>query len=582
MSDRRRLARGPAFLMALVLVFGAASSRAQSVPVVLRASHPSPVSGAVMLTAEVPPDPGLLAVQFTLDGHVLDAPDTAHPYEVVWSAASARSGEHTMTAEAQYRSGAVITSAPLRLTVVNPATFNRTLHVDAASGNDAQDGVSAATAWRTLDKANRSVVAGDTVLLRGTFTGQHIRPTTSGTPAKPITFGSYPGQTAVLERGRDGVAVWLEGHGFIVVERLRIQNVRGHAVMFDAGAHHNVVRDSSLTGNTTTAIRITRSHDNLVEQSEILETGDERANAGDSVWIANGSSRNRIVNTTLRNAGHSLFQIGGDQPGDTAVLDNVVAGNTLSNAYTTALILSWMARRTLVEHSRISDAARNGVNYPRPGIQIQARDNVIRYNEVFNNAGAGLYLAAYTYGGSITQDAIGNRIYHNVFYANGASGLQVVEKDGRSVRDNLIANNIFFRNGGSRPDERTPTITIDHYHAPTAWPVGSLNGNRLANNVILRQPGRAGEPAVLRVRSTGQGGNLTFTLAQFQAIHREAADNLEVDPAFTDEAKRVFALRRGSPAVDRGSLIPGVTYSGSAPDIGAFEIDLERRSSSRP
>ncbi len=587
MNARRSLGGALPLLVALLLVCGAAPSRAQSGGVSLRSSQASPVSGAVRLTADVPPDPGLLAVQFKVDGYVLDEADTTRPYEAVWSAASARNGEHAVSAEARYRSGAVLASAPLQLTVVNPPTFNRTLYVDADHGDDRKDGTSPATAWRTLDKANHAVTPGDTVLLRGTFGAQQIRPAVAGTPAKPITFRSDTGQTAVLKGGSGGVAVRLEGCSYIVVERLRIEHVPGYAIQIASGGHHNVVRDSYLTksGNAAVwghAIRITESSDNLVERNQMIDIGDERANSGDSIWIANGSSRNLVLANTLRDAGHSLMQIGGDRAGEAEVGDNVVARNTMSNSYATPLILSWMARRTLVEHNRISDGARHGVNDPRPGLQIQASDNIIRHNEVFDNAAAGLLLQGYVYNGAIAQDSIGNRIYHNVFYGNGTYGLFVSEKNGRTVRDNLIVNNIFFRNHGFALDGRTYTIGIEHYHSPTAWPVGSLNGNRIENNILLREPGTAGEPLVLRIRNADQGGNLTYTLAQFQAAHRAAADNLEADPLLTDESKRVFSVRPDSPAAKRGVRIPGVSHHGEAPDIGAFEVSPERRSAARP
>src|SRR5437773_1397783 len=67
--------------------------------------------------------------------------------------------------------------------------------------------------------------------------------------------------------------------------------------------------------------------------------------------------------------------------------------------------------------------------------------------------------------------AIGNQVYHNVFYgnnllrdlvnSNGAIALR--EWDGRSVRDNLVANNIFFRNAGFAFEGNVYTITINHY-----------------------------------------------------------------------------------------------------------------------
>ena len=586
MHHHRRLAGGVSYLVALQLVCGAVPGRAQSASVSLRSSHPSPVSGSVVLTADVPPDPELLAVQFKLDGYVLDAPDTTRPYEVVWSAASASNGEHRVTAEARYRSGTVIESTPLRLSVVNPPTFNRTLHVDAEHGDDGNDGTSPAAAWRTLDKANRSVLAGDTVFLRGTFGAQQIRPATSGTPEKPITFRSSPGQTAVLNGGSSGVAVRLETCSYIVLDGLRIQNVVGYAIQIGPGGHHNVVRNAYLTksGNAAVwghAIKIIESSDNLIERNQIIDIGDERANSGDGIYVVSAAHRNRILDNTLRDGGHSLIQMGSQQSTAPST-DNVIAGNTLSNSYATGIILAYGNERTLIERNRISDAARNGVNHARAGIQIQSRDNIVRHNEVFNNAAAGVVLLAYVYNGTIPQDAIGNQIYHNVLYGNGSYGLFISEKHGRAVRDNLIANNIIFRNDGFAWNGATYTIGIEHYQNPTAWPVGSLNGNRFVSNIVLRQPGTAGEPLVLRIRSHDLGGNLSYTLKQFQATHPEAADNLEADPLFTDEAKRVFTLRPGSPAAKRGVRIPGVLHHGDAPDIGAFERSPERRSAARP
>src|SRR5256886_6781897 len=56
------------------------------------------------------------------------------------------------------------------------------------------------------------------------------------------------------------------------------------------------------------AIRITESSDNLVERNQIIDIGDERANSGDGIWIANGSSRNLVLGdrkSTRLNSSHS-------------------------------------------------------------------------------------------------------------------------------------------------------------------------------------------------------------------------------------------------------------------------------------
>ncbi len=544
------------------------------------ASVSSPVTGAVTLSADVGADPRLVGVQFKIDGHPVDALDTTAPFEIVWSAASTVNGEYTITAEARYASGEVVESAPLQLTVANPTTRDRTLHVDAVGGDDAYDGLSPTTPWRTLERANQAVVAGDTVLLLGTFVHEAIRPLTSGTADRPITFRSAPGATAVLHGGLLGAAVWLDGaRSHVIVEGLALVNTTLTGVFLSEGAHHNVIRNCDLAG---VEIRIyDGASDNVIESNVIGDVGSEAANEGDAIWIANGASRNRILYNRVTNGGHTLVHVGGDRPGDAEVVDNVVAYNVLSNRWATPLLLTWRARRTLVEANHVSDGARNGVVAPRPGIQIAASDNVIRYNAVFDNAGAGIHLGGYVFR-DIAQDSIGNQIYHNVFYGNGTAAgggteqagvaVLVFEKDGRAVRDNVLANNVFFRNRGFAFAGAVYSVVIEHFHTPAAWPEGSLNGNRFSHNIFLREPGAAGEPSVLRIRRADQGGNLNYTLAQLEAVHAEAADNMEVDPRFTDEANRVFTLQAGSPAIDAGALIAGVQFEGEAPDIGVFEL----------
>src|SRR5436190_11281340 len=162
--------RARLFLSTLVLTFvlgssmPAAGAPAPGFP--LTSSQASPVTGAVTISAPaVLPEPGLVGVQFKVDGYVLDALDTTSPFQVVWSAASATNGEHTISAEVEFTSGLIIESAPLLLTVANPGTFNRTLYLDAVAGNDGNTGLTSGTAWRTLGRANGAVAAGDTVRL---------------------------------------------------------------------------------------------------------------------------------------------------------------------------------------------------------------------------------------------------------------------------------------------------------------------------------------------------------------------------------------------------------------------------------
>ncbi len=68
----------------------------------------------------------------------------------------------------------------------------RTFHVDATAGNDVREGLTPATAWRTLDQVNRAALQpGDQVLFRrgGIWRGQ-LRPQ-SGSAEGVITYAAY-------------------------------------------------------------------------------------------------------------------------------------------------------------------------------------------------------------------------------------------------------------------------------------------------------------------------------------------------------------------------------------------------------
>ncbi len=56
-------------------------------------------------------------------------------------------------------------------------------------------------------------------------------------------------------------------------------------------------------------------------------------------------------------------------------------------------------------------------------------------------------------------------------------------------------------------------------------------------------------------------------------MYSSGSHNLNRNPRFVDADNHKYKLKSGSPCVDAGAALPGYNdgYSGSAPDIGAFE-----------
>ncbi len=82
------------------------------------------------------------------------------------------------------------------------------------SGNDANNGTSVSSAWRTIAKANGVLRAGDTLYMRGgEYVDDPIVPGASGRSGSPITYTAYESERPVLtsrrvlgSRARDSAA----------------------------------------------------------------------------------------------------------------------------------------------------------------------------------------------------------------------------------------------------------------------------------------------------------------------------------------------------------------------------------------
>src|SRR5690606_18028620 len=94
------------------------SSPAPTVTLTFPASGAT-VRGTVTVSASVSDNVGVTAVQFTLDGNNLGAPDTSPPYSVSWNTTGAANGTHVLRAIARDAAGNTRTSNPITVTVSN-------------------------------------------------------------------------------------------------------------------------------------------------------------------------------------------------------------------------------------------------------------------------------------------------------------------------------------------------------------------------------------------------------------------------------------------------------------------------------
>lgn len=115
---------------------------------------------AVSVTATATDNVAVSSVQFTLDGSNVGTPDTSAPYAISWDTTTASNGAHVLRAKAIDTFGNEATSAPVTVTVNNPADQELPLITSVASGSIG--GSSATITWTTNENADTQIEYGAT------------------------------------------------------------------------------------------------------------------------------------------------------------------------------------------------------------------------------------------------------------------------------------------------------------------------------------------------------------------------------------------------------------------------------------
>jgi len=274
----------------------------------------------------------------------------------------------------------------------------------AGGGNDTNEGTSLAAPFRTIDKANSVLTAGDTVLIRGGTYSESIAPNNSGTAGAKITYQGFNGEMPFVQGNvgaGQGNPTQVNNRSYIVVDGFDLSTpikTYGATVIFRG--NNNELRNS-LIDNPLTAPGMPES---------------TATSPHNLVGLTVGKSKfNLVENTTI--TGWWLGLVANDGVEDLTVRGNVIARNV---------------------HNQITIGPRQGfgtMNDPNP-LRLLFEDNII--------------------GGSLTSDGIqtnasgpgvvnmrGIIIRGNTFYFLGENAL-----DFKSAGDIVVENNTFVASLG--------------------------------------------------------------------------------------------------------------------------------------
>lgn len=391
------------------------------------------------------------------------------------------------------------------------AAVTTAYYVDCVGGSDANSGIAATSAWRSLSPVKtRAFAAGNAIhLKRGCSWDGGMTVRNNGTADSPITYTAYGTGAAPVIRnttgGAYGASVDVTGD-YNIVDGLLMRDATETGVVIRAGADHNIVRNSEVTA------------------------------------VGNGITSNGRYNLLTRNFVHDLKMIvntsGGDDDYGAVCFwvggpDNEVSYNRGVNCSATSydygydggFVEVWKQGDNTSVHHNVAERT-NG--FFEIGGSGSARNMTVAHN-VLNNVYGGLCLHN---GGTFTISFDNFRFEHNTYYSN-ASGYRFLDcVTGLTPSMVIMRNNVFHSNV-----RISSSGTFTHTNNLYSMSGGATVGYTLASGE------KTGDP--LFVDAAGKNFRLR---AGSPAIDAGARLNYATD--FDDLSRTV----------------------GLAPDIGAFEF----------
>ena len=355
-------------------------------------------------------------------------------------------------------------------------------YVDGTNGNDSNPG-NISQPWQTINKANSTLQAGDVVCLRGGTYSERIEPSNSGSSGNPITYIADNQYGAIISTNSHGAN--LSGKSYIILDGLYFNNC-GHRWILITNGDYNIIQNCKFyDANAWTGILLEYGSDYNKIIDNIFEDAPASGNnngtsPADFIGLCNSINNNYnvIEGNTFGDCNHNIMFIDfGDH--------TIIRGNAFQNQYHTGLNLNDDGPN-LIENNYFYDQGKYTGSAPipdkpdmrnNPGIQLNGTYNIIRKN-TFDNNGSGISQSTYA---SANTEASYNRVYNNTMN-KGITPLY-----GEAVDANYMVNNTYKNNTFTNPE--ASSYPGDSYPEPFNLNYRDNNGtgNRFYNNCSYGQ-----------------------------------------------------------------------------------------------
>ena len=295
---------------------------------------------------------------------------------------------------------------------------------------------------------------------------------------------------------------------------------------------NNSLLNSKLTGSAGAGVNVEGS--GHVVRNNFISDVDYRAGYGAAVNVEDGTSNSAVVFNTVRRTGRDGMALN-SKTDPIGQENNRIGYNDIADFGRLTFDLG-----AIYVCCRSSQA---GSRY----------DHNVMHDPAANSSPRGLYFDNGTYAESAD---------HNITW-NNMPGITIGGRTSvaEDVRAGIPFNQGWFANNSFRSGSAGP---FGFHHTPAE----DVRMSELTNNIM------DGEKPASQPFEFEAGGVPTITTNIFT---RKSFNNTGTDPLFATNGPNL-TLQSGSPAIDAGTVIPGITdgYAGSAPDLGAFESGAAR------
>jgi hypothetical protein len=293
-------------------------------------------------------------------------------------------------------------------------------YVDGSAGNDSNDGLSLATAWKTIQKSFNTAVAGSTVMIKGGTYYEQLTVKVSGTAGSPVTFTNYNGEQVIIDGSKNSgtTIVTITDKSNLVFSNLTVQNITKNNAI-------GVLVSANKTGGASNLTFHNMAFKNIKWTSSASTTPNSNQNAQPFIAFGYGTAQaNAITNLVIDSC-----EFTGNVTGysESLSLDGNIDGFTITN-------------NKVHDNSNIGIAAIGHYGTSSNSTLDQSRNGLISGNTCYNNK------AGYATSGGIYVDGGANiKIDRNITYQNGY-GIEIGNEENGTASNITVTNNIIYLN----------------------------------------------------------------------------------------------------------------------------------------